>query len=150
MNILGGFLILVAGGWGGVIYFAINGIPFWLTLLILNIYGTFLILAIFHATDWLMTQWARFHFSNNVSNFKNRITNISPSTHARNWLIKRKSWIVLALNFVPFVPVLPLATTAAARIMKIKYALPILILGNFARSLALCLMVYYKIAPPGA
>jgi hypothetical protein len=150
MTLLGGFLLLVAGGWGGVIFFAIRGIPFWFTFLLLGIYGTIIIFVIFYITDWVIKQLQGWPVTRNLIRIGNRVNNVSLSQKTKSWLTKRKEWIVLGLNFVPYVPILPVATIAAARIMQIKYALPILIFGNLIRSLALCLIVYYKIVGPGA
>lgn len=149
MIIFEGFLLLILGGWGGVMYLAINNIPFWVTYLILIGWGTLSMLFLYYGIGWMVEKLLQraqknlvFQRLNRTANF---IQNVSPAYHFRKWLQKRKEWLVFTFSFLPCIPIIPETAIVVARLFKLRHAIVILFLGMLFRSFILCYLVYSHI-----
>jgi hypothetical protein len=146
-----GFLLMVLNGWAVIIYWRLQGIPFWISLGMLTTYWSFTLLLTYFGTGWLidiLTKWRISRESidslqKTIKRYKKKNPFNKRKKKIIECLLKKKAWIVYSLSFVPFVPELPTMTIAAARIMKLKHAIPILLAANAFRVSMLCIVVYY-------
>ena len=149
-----GFALMVLNGWAAVIYWKIQGIPFWQATVILTIYWSFTLLLTYQLTGGaigLLKKWEPFRvLTERISEKTKKIKRINSIKEKRekaiNWLIKRSGLVISILTFIPLVPELPTATIIAARVIKMKGALIILLLGNAFRVFVLCYAVYWSIS----
>ena len=148
INLAKGIPLLILNGWAGAVWYSVTGVPFWATALFLIAYGTIVTLFFFYGAGWALRyleQWKAYQvFQKKVLN--NGFFNNLPHQQAHSWLvsffIKRKNWLVLGANFAGYLPFLSESTTAAARIMKIRNALVILLINNIIRSVVLSIIAY--------
>lgn len=148
-----GFILMVINGWAAVIYWKLNGIPFWQSTLFLTIYWSLTLLITYWFTGGvldLLKKWEPFgvlsqRISEKTKKFKRLNLAREKRQNAIKWLIQRNNLIIGILTFIPLVPELPTLTIIAARIVKMKHALIILLLGNAFRVLVLCFSVYWSI-----
>jgi len=145
-NLVKGIPILILNGWAGAIWYSLNSIPFWTAVLFLIAYGSIVTLFFFYGTGWALRYLERWNGYQAIQKkfFSNGFLNLHQRAH--NWLtnffIEKKNWIVLGVNFLGYLPLLSESTVAAARIMKIKNALAILLINNIIRSLVLGIIAY--------
>jgi len=140
---------MVLNGWAAVIYWRVHGVPFWIATLMLTAYWSLTLALTYFGTGWSIKALKKWGPSKTlIEKWKeiNRIYKANPlprrSERLVRWLSRKKGWIVFSLTFIPYVPELPTATIVAARTMKLRYALPILLIGNAFRVLILCCTVY--------
>jgi len=150
-KLIAGFLPFIFNGWGGITTYRFLGVPFYITLSFVVLYWSGTLLLTYYGTGWIAKRTMEWKNINNligilkkwwkravrILKFRKRLVEKSVF-----WLINQKKWVTIALTFVPYVPQLPTATIIAAKLMKIKYALPILLLGNAFRSLILVATIY--------
>jgi hypothetical protein len=149
LTLLKGLPLLILSGWGGGYFYKANGVPLWITFVFLVVYETIVTFFIFIGTKWLKKWW---FFKELIQFIKQRRVNshllnensvlFYPSKQFLAWLQKRKHWIVLGINFFAYVPGLGQVTIAAAQLMEIRYALPIILFNNAFRCFVLCLALY--------
>jgi len=140
---------MILNGWAVIIYWKIQGISFLTALSILTIYWSLTLIITYYGTDlatYLLKKMEPFEVL--IETFKEviKVYNSNPIYKKRgeiiNWLSREKAQIVFSLTFIP-VPQLPTITIIAARIMKLKYGLPVLLIGNVFRITIMCLIVYF-------
>ena len=150
-KLIAGFLPLFFNGWGGVTTYRFLGVPFYITLTLITLYWSGTLLLTYYGTGWVTRRMTKRKSINSLikilrkwwgkvmrnPKFRKRLTEKGVF-----WLINQKKWVVLALTFIPYVPQLPTITIIAARLMKIKHALPILLLGNAFRTFVLVATIY--------
>lgn len=149
-----GFALMVLNGWAAVIYWKIQGIPFWQATVILTIYWSFTLLLTYQLTGGaigLLKKWEPFRvLTERISEKTKKIKRINSIKEKRekaiNWLIKRSGLVISILTFIPLLPELPTLTIIAARVIKMKYALIVLLAGNAFRVFVLCYAVYWSIS----
>ena len=144
-----GIILMVLNGWAAVIYWRVHGVSFWLATLMLTAYWSLTLTLTYFGTGWLIKVLKKWGLSKSlIEKLKeiNRIYRANPLSRRNGrlarWLSQKKGWIVFSLTFVPYVPELPTATIVAAKAMKLRHALPILLIGNAFRVLILCCTVY--------
>ncbi len=149
-KLIAGFLPLFFNGWGGVTTYRLLGVPFHITLAFITLYWSGTLLLTYYGTDWATKRMIKWKSVNSLIKilrkwwgkvmrnlkFRKRLTE-----RGVFWLINQKKWVTLVLTFVPL-PQLPTITIIAARLMKIRYALPILLLGNVFRTFVLVAIIY--------
>lgn len=140
---------MVINGWAAVIYWRTQGISFQSAFLLLTFYWSFTLILTYYGTDlatYLLKKLEPFKVLIEISKEVIRVYSCNPVYKKRkkviNWLSQKKAKIVFSLAFIPL-PELPTATIVAARVMKLKYALFILLLGNAFRVLVMCSFVYF-------
>lgn len=150
-KLITGFLPLFFNGWSGVTTYRFLGVPFHITLALITLYWSGTLLLTYYGTGWItkrMTEWKSINSLIKILKkwWKKaiRVQKIRKRLTERGvfWLINQKKWVVLVLTFIPYVPQLPTITIIAARLMKIKHALPILLLGNAFRTFILVATIY--------
>lgn len=148
-----GLGLMILNGWAAVIYWKIHGVPFWHAVIFLTIYWSFTLLATYWLTGKtvdLLKKWEPFRafeqkLSEKIKKAK-RINSIKEKREkALNWLVNKGGLIIGISTFIPLVPHLPTLTIIAARIVKMKMAFGILLLGNAFRVFVLCYAVYQTI-----
>ena len=161
IEVIEGLLRLIINLWWGVIFWEKTGIPFELAFFLVTSYGIFwLIFTYCQLTNWFieiynwlakfLRKWMDLDLENLIKKTKEQLSEIirtNPSKYQFqekliNWLTSKGEKMTLGLTFVPWVPILPTATTIAARLMKIPYAFPVLFAGSVFRAFVLCLTVY--------
>jgi membrane protein implicated in regulation of membrane protease activity len=73
---------------------------------------------------------------------KSRMDNGPYSRRVTKWVARQKNWIILMCGFIPFVYGLPATVIVTAKLLEIKWALPVLILGNLFRNAIICGLIY--------
>lgn len=150
-KLITGFLPFFFNGLGGVTTYRLLGVPFHITLAFVVIYWSGTLLLTYYGTGWIAKRVARRESINNLIKtlkkwwgkatktlkFQRKLTE-----RGVFWLINQKNWITLALSFMPYIPQLPTMTIIAARLMKIRRALPILLIGNAFRTFILVVTIY--------
>lgn len=148
-----GLILMILNGWAAVIYWKIHGIPFWQVLTALTIYWSFTLFITYWLTGKtfdLLKKWEPFRafeqrFSEKIKKAK-RINSLRARREKfLNWLVKKGNLVIGIATFIPLVPHLPTLTIVAARIVKMKYALAVLLIGNAFRVFVLCYAVYWSI-----
>ena len=142
---------MILNGWAVIIYWRLQGFSFWLSFAMLTTYWSLTLLLTYFGTGWLVKTLSKWKITKeSIESFQKTIkkyNNKNPLNRRKKKIIEclseKKAWIVYSLSFVPFVPELPTITIAAARIMKLKYALPILLAANAFRVAMLCIVIYY-------
>lgn len=142
---------MVINGWAAAIYWKLQGIPFWQATVTLTIYWSFTLLLTYQLTGGaigLLKKWEPFKvLLEKISEKIKKIKWLDSIKEKRekmiNWLIKRSGLAISILTFIPLLPELPTATIIAARTIKMKGALIILLLGNAFRVFVLCYAVYW-------
>ena len=140
---------MILNGWAATIYWRIHGVPLWTATLMLTAYWSLTLVLTYFGTGWVIKVLKKWGPSENlIERLKetNRIYKTNPlyrkNRRLVKWLSRKKGWIVFSLTFIPYVPELPTATIVAARAMKLRHALPILLIGNAFRVSILCCTVY--------
>ena len=150
-KLIAGFVFLFFSGIGGVTAYRLMGVPFHITLIFVTLYWSGTLLITYYGTGWIVKKikkWESVNIFINSSKkwWEKKIRVLSKRKRFREkavlWLTEQKEWVVLLLTFIPYVPELPTITIIAARLMKIKYALFFLLLGNFFRTFILVATVY--------
>jgi len=150
-KIIAGFLPFFFNGLGGVTAYRLLGVPFYVTLTFVSIYWSGTLLLTYYGTGWLariITKWES--IDNLIKILKKWWKKATRALKFRKkltergvfWLINQKSWVTLALSFIPYIPELPTITIISARLMKIRHALPILLIGNAFRAFILVATIY--------
>lgn len=126
------------------------GVPLWYTLLFTTIWTSITLSLTYLGVGWLKTRAQKVKFimeliqkaeelyQNNRFGPKNR----EHQKKAINWLVRQKNWIILGCGFIPFVYGLPAAVIIAAKLIGIRYALLVLLFGNFFRNAIICSLIY--------
>lgn len=135
---------ITIGLWSGA------GVPMWQTFLY-TICWTSLTLSL----TYLGTSWLKNLFKNmkgardaieSIERFyrKNSLKLNNGKYHKKllNNLVRQKNWLILACGFIPFVYGLPATVIVVAKLMEIKHAFWILLLGNCFRNGIICLLIY--------
>ena len=146
-----GFALMVLNGWAAAIYWKIQGIPFWQATATLTIYWSFTLFFTYQGTGFAINRlkkWEPFRvLLERISEKAKKNKRLSSIKEKRekmiNWLIERSGLAISILTFIPLLPELPTATIIAARAIKMKGALIILLLGNAFRVFVLCYAVYW-------
>jgi len=142
---------MILNGWLAVIYWKLHEIPFWQATITLTIYWSFTLLitygtacgAIGLLKKWEPSRVLAQKFLEKIKGLKIFAFVGEKRANAVNWLIKKGSLVIGFLTFVPLLPELPTITIIAARIIRMKYALIILLAGNAFRVFVLCYAVYW-------
>ena len=152
LEIIEGLLILIfLHAWPAVIFWEKNGIPFEITFFILISYWIFWLIIIYYGLNYVLIElsqkWRPFKIfitttKQETSEILKNIPKWKFQKRLINWLISKGETITLILAFVPWIFILPSATTIAARLMKIPYAFPVLFVASVFRAFVLCLTVY--------
>lgn len=144
-----GIILMILNGWAAAIYWRTSGVPLWQATLMLTAYWSFTLMLTYFGTGCIMKvlkKWSLVKTLAEKSKEIKRIYKTNPfyrkNRELVKWLSRKKGWIVFSLTFVPYVPELPTATIITARAMNLRYALPILLIGNAFRVLMLCYTVY--------
>jgi hypothetical protein len=149
-KLITGFPLLFLNGFGGITAYRLLGVPFHITLSFTIIYWTGTLIITYYGTDWAIRKMIRWKSINCLIKILNRWwkkvkSNLRFGEKTKEkgvfWLVNQKNWVTLTLNFIPL-PQLPTITIIAARLLKIKKALPILFLGNIFRAFILTAIAY--------
>lgn len=150
-KLIAGFLPFFFNGLGGVTTYRLLGVPFHTTLAFVTLYWSGTLLLTYYGTGWIAERTTKWESINSlIKILKKWWRKVIRTLKFRKrliergvfWLINQKKWVTLALSFIPYVPQLPTITIIAARLMKIRYALPILLLGNAFRTFILIATIY--------
>lgn len=150
-KLLTGFLPLFFSGLGGVTTYRLLGVPFYITLAFLTLYWSGTLLLTYYLGGEMAKGIIEWESVNSlIKIFKRWREKATRTLKFRRrliergilWLINQKNWVTLALSFIPYVPQLPTMTIIAARLMKIRRALPILLIGNAFRTFILVVTIY--------
>jgi|GEM_PF-5795772 len=152
-----GLGLMILNGWAAVIYWNLQGIPFWQATISLTTYWSITLIFTYWITNpiilflkkifYFLKKWEPLGvlIDKILKKIKGFGLNIEIKEKTINWLIKRKGIVIGILTFIPYIPELPTATIIAARIVKMKYGLAILLAGNAFRVFILCYTVYWGI-----
>jgi len=130
------------------------GVPIWQTFLYATVWTSGTLVLTYFSVGWLKRAVKNIvKNSGNVggaiqkvgswysgSGFKS--TNDRYNKKIAGWLIRQKNWLILMCSFIPFVYGLPAAVIITAKLLEIKRALPILLLGNVFRNAIICGLIY--------
>ncbi|HDJ30585.1 MAG TPA: hypothetical protein ENF31_01340 [bacterium] len=150
-RLIAGFVLLCFNGIGGVTAYRLLGIPFHITFFIVTVYWSCTLLLTYYGTGWIAKRIRKWKYINILISsatgwWRQKMVLLQSQERLREkcilWLVKQKEWVVMVLTFVPLIPELPTITIIAARLMKIKYALPILLTGNLFRTFVLVATIY--------
>jgi hypothetical protein len=149
-----GFILMVINGWAAVIYWKVQGLLFWQATTLLTIYWSLTLLLTYWMTGGvvsLLKKWEPSRvltekISEKIKKTKRLNSHKEKKEKIINWLIKKGGIFIGISTFIPLVPELPTLTIIAARIVKMKYALVILLAGNAFRVFVLCYAVYWSLS----
>ena len=146
LEFLQGFPMIFFRTEGAVILWASRGAPFWQSFLF-SVFWTSLIMVITYygagvivekLKKWwvlkiLIEKWQK-EILLRKNNFQKEESAFSKKT--RGWLSLRKRWVIFLLAFVPYTHIIPglgSAIIVTARLLKLRYGLIILFVGNLFR-----------------
>jgi len=142
------FPIFLINGPSGIGLYLASRIPFWIVVAIAFAKSLLFMVCLFYGTTWVVERIRIWRFSNLLlsgwQGMQKRLVNnnLRPDKHLAKkiltWLLQERQWIVILASFVPVVPFLPTASIIAIRVMRVKWGLPILILGIIFKSIIFC------------
>jgi hypothetical protein len=148
-----GFLIIFARPEATMTLWYRADVPFWQTFVYTTVVTSLTALLAYQAIGWLKKLVKKiFKNSRNAQEiaqkiaswYRQSVPNLDNNGYRRKfayWLIRQKDWIVLACGFIPL-PFLPTIVTVTAKLLEIKWAIPILLVGNVFRNAVTCASIY--------
>ena len=143
---------------GGTIFYSLGGVPFWIAFSVGVLDWSVSLILIYYGTGWIKSFLGKREMTKFLiqrwTQLRERIPKITTEKKRIrqrkkvNWLMKRGGWILIMMNFIPFLPALSIAIIIAVKMVKMKHGLFYLLLGNFFRCLIYCLTIYYLIPSP--
>jgi len=128
--------------------------PLWQTLLYTSLWTSFTLVLTYLGAGWVKKRLGRVEVARKIIKVveewqrkrENKENNGKYQKKIVSLLSRQKEWLVLACGFIPFVYGLPAAVIVTAKLMEIRRALPILMLGNIFRNAIICLSIYQGFA----
>ena len=154
--ILSGLPICFVNDIAGVVFYHLSGIPLIITVGIITVKWSLFLLLIFYGIEYVAIYLKRWRAAKAIIALIEKVSvEINGNTveiygkrkrktrrKLTGWFVERKEWIVLSAGFIPYVPILPTAVIIAVRLMRIRYGLFFLLLGNAFKATAFCLAIY--------
>lgn len=131
------------------------GVPFWQTFAFVTCWTSITLTVTYFGVGvveflvrliWKVVKKLIRVFKKDFNEFKNGGLQAKNEKYQRrliNWLNRQENWVVLLCSSIPFIWGLPVAVIIVTKKAKIKYGLPILLMGNALRNAAICLVIYY-------
>lgn len=150
-QIIGGVLLVVRSEFA-IIQFHHLGLPAMTTFLIATIWTDFTVVLFFTSTglvDWLVARFGKRHrhLKDIVINWRwlKRISQGIRNRRKRllDWLLVHNKLAIFLILFIPFTPLMEDIAVVAARIARIKGALPLLLIANTMRMVLMTFVVYF-------
>jgi len=143
------FPAFLGNGIGGILFYKSAGIPFWVALIMLSTKGLIAVLCYFYGTGVINNllnrwQWSRARLAkrrNRRRIFFNGNSRIRehPKKKIIRWLLKQGRWAVIVAVFVPY---LGGPAAIVARIIRLKHAVYLLVLGAIFKGAIICWAIY--------
>jgi len=144
-----GFPAFLGNAIGGILLYKSAGIPFWVALIMLPSKGLIAVLCYFYGTgqivnllnrwQWSSARLAKWQDRRRIFFNGNSGIREHPKKKVTKWLLKRSRWVVIAAILVPY---LGGPAAIVARIINLKYALCLLVLGTVLKCAILCWVLY--------
>lgn len=137
------------------------GYPLWLTFILLSLHTSLTITLVFYGTGWIKNSGKirrtgnailgqfkkitdrlafRFPFLEKIKKFYGNLVDKTTKILHRGGI-----FIIFIASCIPFVPVIPTAAAAAAKLVGIKHGLIVILLGTAIRNILVILGIYYGI-----
>lgn len=153
MLVLKGLPVLLVNDIAGIVFYRLEGLPFWLAMVITLTKWSFFLLLTFYGIGWIVEKLRKWQITNYLLDKFYQLLNSLSGNNSKaredttrykgiKWFIRKKERITLAAAFIPCVPFIPTIVTIAIRLLEVRYGLFLLFVGNIFKANVVCLAIY--------